>query len=117
MPLYVIEIPGSEFTGSRGGVDFFQGKGTTSSTVDARRLASLGYQVSETTSKTQAEGAAAAAPSALTPSPEEKAAEVAQEAAARAQDLLERDPDSAWSRRRAELAAKAKKRPAGRRHR
>jgi len=120
MPLFVIEIPGSDFTGARGGVDFFRGKGTTSSRADAQRLAGLGCSVSELgiTKGTVGEGAAAPSPAVFTPAPDElAAAAVAQEAAARAQELLERDPESAWSKRRAEQAAKAKKRPAGRRHR
>lgn len=34
MPIYLLEIPGSDFTGFKGGVDFYGGKGSTSSKAD-----------------------------------------------------------------------------------
>jgi len=40
MPIYILEFPGSDFTGYRGGVDFSHGKGSTSSKADADRLVS-----------------------------------------------------------------------------
>lgn len=36
MAVYILEIPGSDFTGAKGGVDFYKGKGSTSSLRDAR---------------------------------------------------------------------------------
>ncbi len=39
MPVYILTIPGSEFTGVMAGVDFFKGKGSTSSLADAHVLA------------------------------------------------------------------------------
>ncbi len=73
MPLYIIEIPDSEFTGFRGGVDFFDGKGSTSSRTDAQRLAeALGYKVSERIAlhpkaETKVEGGPSGPPSATSP--------------------------------------------------
>jgi hypothetical protein len=40
MAVYILKIPGSEFTGYKGGVDFYKGKGSTSSWADAGRLIS-----------------------------------------------------------------------------
>ena len=41
MPLYILRCPGSDYTGFRGGVDFFNGHGSTSSLSDAHALAQL----------------------------------------------------------------------------
>ena len=38
MAVYILKIPGSGFTGFMGGVDFYGGKGSTSSKADADRL-------------------------------------------------------------------------------
>ena len=38
MTVYRLEIPGSEFTGFMGGVDFYGGKGSTSSKADVDLL-------------------------------------------------------------------------------
>jgi len=40
MAVYILKIPGSDFTGYKGGVDFCKGKGSTSSKADADRLIS-----------------------------------------------------------------------------
>ena len=36
MAVYILVIPGSDFTGPKGGVDFYKGKGSTSSLRDVR---------------------------------------------------------------------------------
>jgi hypothetical protein len=65
MPIYLLEIPGSEFTGFMGGVDFSHGKGSTSSKADADRLVvKAGCRIVEPASETKVEGASAEAPSA-----------------------------------------------------
>jgi len=38
MAVYRLEIPGSDFTGFKGGVDFYGGKGSTSSKADVDLL-------------------------------------------------------------------------------
>ena len=38
MAVYHLEIPGSDFTGFKGGVDFYGGKGSTSSKADVDLL-------------------------------------------------------------------------------
>ena len=66
MTVYLIENLKEKPTGYLGGVDFYQGRGSTSSGADAKRLASLGYRVSELgASKTKVEGVSAETPSAI----------------------------------------------------
>ncbi len=72
MPLYILEIPGSEFTGVRGGIDFFKGRGSTSSKADALRMverAGCQIVVPEPASETKTEGGPAGPPSAISPAP------------------------------------------------
>ncbi len=103
MPLYIIEIPGSEFTGFKGGVDFHQGRGSTSSRADARRLAGLGFVVSEPGTRTIAqagEGGTPPSPVDFTPTPEEAALDKARADALEKAEAMENDPDSEWSKKR-----------------
>jgi hypothetical protein len=51
MPVYIIEIPGSDFTGVKAGVDFYQGKGSTSSLRDARVHQAQGASVADSEGK------------------------------------------------------------------
>jgi hypothetical protein len=66
MPIYLLEIPGSEFTGFKGGVDFYWGKGSTSSKADADRLVvKAGCRIVEPASETKVEGVPAGIPLAI----------------------------------------------------
>lgn len=63
MPIYVLELPGLEFTGFKGGVDFVRGRGSTSSRDDALRLvAKLGCRIVEPESEIIEAGAGQPAP-------------------------------------------------------
>lgn len=66
MPIYILEIPGSDFTGYRGGVDFSHGKGSTSSKADADRLVvKAGCRIVEPASEIKVEGTSAEVPLAI----------------------------------------------------
>jgi hypothetical protein len=72
MPTYILQFPGSDFTGFRGGVDFYGGRGSTSSKADANLLVSkLGCLIVEPASEIKTEGAPAGALSA-TSTPEDE---------------------------------------------
>jgi hypothetical protein len=61
--VYILEIPGSEFTGFMGGVDFCKGKGSTSSRADALLLAARnGCRIVEPASEIKDAGAGPPAP-------------------------------------------------------
>ena len=51
MAVYFVEIPGSDFTGFKGGVDFYKGKGSTLSLRDARDAQARGCVVRDTEGK------------------------------------------------------------------
>lgn len=115
MKLYIIEHADATFTGFRGGVDFHAGRGSTSSRADALTLAGKGCRVTELGTHTQAgEGEASPSPVILSPTPAEIAAEAKWKADLAAEDAIERNPDSEWSKRKAQ-AADAKKKRRGRR--
>jgi hypothetical protein len=66
MTVYVLEIPGSGFTGFMGGVDFCKGRGSTSSRADALLLAARnGCRIVEPASETKEAGAAGPAPAVI----------------------------------------------------
>jgi hypothetical protein len=137
MPVYILTIPGSEFTGYMAGVDFFQGKGSTSNIADAFALAqtkNCGVAVVEldgterpvVVTKAVKEHVApsyAAAP-VVAPDPaqsitaggvEASAPPVILSASTQAMRAEEDNPDSEWSKKRAETARAAKKHGARRR--
>jgi len=69
MSIYLIEHSVKDFTGYFGGVDFYQGRGSTSSEDDAQKLKGLGCCILEPGTmmiESQDKGAASAAPA---PSP------------------------------------------------
>jgi hypothetical protein len=47
MTIYLIEHPSEKITDVVGGIDFYQGRGTTSNKEDALRLGRLGYLVTD----------------------------------------------------------------------
>lgn len=102
MPIYILEIPGSDFTGVKGGVDFCKGRGSTSSRHDADHLAAkAGCRIVGPESEINTgEAPAGASPDLSTPVDE----------AAKKQDELERNPDSEWSKRRTAEADRKRKR-------
>jgi len=66
MPIYILEIPGSDFTGYRGGIDFFHGKGSTSSKADADRLVvKAGCRIVRPASEIKVKGTSAEVPLAI----------------------------------------------------
>lgn len=109
MTIYLIEHPTDKSTGYFGGVDFYQGRGSTSSRKDAKMLSNLGYRVSELGTETvkhdtAAEGGAPApSPVDFSPTPEELAATAKRDRDRAALDAAERNPDSPGQK---ELAAK-----------
>lgn len=107
MKIYLIEHPQGATSGFFGGVDFHLGRGTTSSEYDARRLANLGYRVSELVPEQLNTGSREGSPGPsldFSPTKEEQEAAAVREAARKKQDEIERNPDSDWSKERKEKA-------------
>lgn len=104
MIVYLVEHSNSEYSGFLGGVDFWRGRGSTSSKADALRLQGLGHKVDGLgiQQTIAAEGVVDTTPSAIL-SPETAALKAAED-----------NPDSEWSKRRA-AQADAKKKRGGRR--
>jgi len=70
MAVYCLKIPGSDFTGFKGGVDFYRGKGSTSSKADADVLVlKCGCRIVEPKPKSEikVEGVPAGIPLAISP--------------------------------------------------
>ena len=61
MTVYIILHNSPAFTGSWAGIDFYQGRGSTSALEDVRRLVALGCRAEDPTIQAQAEAQNAAA--------------------------------------------------------
>jgi hypothetical protein len=75
MSIYLIKHSVKDFTGYFGGVDFYHGRGSTSSRADALRLEKLGCRVSESGTEeieTQDKGEADASPASFSTITNEK---------------------------------------------